>query len=252
MQTSQMSSKLRQNKFLIKCYGNGKKMDNFINQLKAIEEGKAADLENKHFMEQIDGIVYECGSFKSYNFSKNANNKSTPKYTAKLLSKINPSWSLQIVSTGDCDAYGRWMDVVMCLVVKSLSEEKTCPRCGVIYDKKTSSSCDLCQTCTHARRDERVKEQEAAYEKHINELRKKVEDAKTNPVSIWQQTCRCGVSYEAQTLHEMDYPQGCVDCRKIAAEARCESDSDSDCCECLYNADDGCRCAIRIAIAIKP
>jgi hypothetical protein len=226
MQTSQMSSKLRQNKFLIKCYGNGKKMDDFINQLKAIEEGKAADLENKHFMEQFDGIVYECGSFKSNNFSKNANNKSTPKYTAKLLSKINPCWSLQILKTGKWN--GRWMDVVMCLTVKSLTIEKTCPRCGVIYDKKTSTSCDLCQTCTRARRDERIKEQNAAYEKYKNELRKKVEDAKTNPVSIWQQTCRCGVSYEAQTLHEMDYPPGCVDCRKIAAAARCESDSDSD------------------------
>lgn len=112
-----VEEKLRKDPFLVKCYGTGKAMDGFINQLKAVEAGSKADKSASLSREFGAGReVFDFGSFNSGNFPKNANNKSTPKPTDKLMSLCNPSWDLRIVGTGDYDAYGKVEDVIMALI----------------------------------------------------------------------------------------------------------------------------------------
>lgn len=111
---------LRADPFILKCYGDGEDMDKFINQLKKIKKGEHKELIVDSWSRDYGKTVYDLGEFYSTKFKNNANNVSISKKTEKLISSINPKWSLLIMDTGDADAYGRWNEVVMTLHVSKL------------------------------------------------------------------------------------------------------------------------------------
>jgi hypothetical protein len=110
-----LEAKLRKDKFLIKCYGEGEDMDKFIKEVNRVVALKGDKLVSAS--RDYGKNVYELGEFYSRKFPKNANNTKIPKATQKLISELlGGGWELMIYDTGDTEAYGKFNDVVMVLM----------------------------------------------------------------------------------------------------------------------------------------
>lgn len=110
-----LEAKLRKDKFLIKCYGEGEDMDKFIKEVNKVIAGNGDKLVSAS--RDYGKNVYELGQFYSRKFPKNANNTKIPKATQKLISELlGGGWELMIYDTGDTEPYGKFNDVVMVLM----------------------------------------------------------------------------------------------------------------------------------------